>query len=238
MEFLWDGLQQAVDLLLSGDDEVLGIIGVTLRMAFWSTLIALALGLPLGLALGLGRFRGRGAGLALANAGMGLPPVIVGLVVALLLFRGAPLGGLNLLYTLDGVILAQAVLSLPVVVALTAAAVQSLPAGLLDQARAFGASRGAVALLALREARVGVLAATIAAVGSAFAEVGAVVLVGGNLDGQTQTLASAVLVRVSAGEYGRAIALGIVLLGLVLVLAAVLTVLQQRRPRTALGRPS
>jgi len=238
VEFLWDGLQQAVDLLLSGDDEVLGIVGVTLRMAFWSTLIALALGLPLGLALGLGRFRGRGAGLALANAGMGLPPVIVGLVVALLLFRGAPLGGLNLLYTLDGVILAQAVLSLPVVVALTAAAVQSLPAGLLDQARAFGASRGAVALLALREARVGVLAATIAAVGSAFAEVGAVVLVGGNIDGQTQTLASAVLVRVSAGEYGRAIALGIVLLGLVLVLAAVLTVLQQRRPRTALGRPS
>ncbi|MET0686341.1 MAG: ABC transporter permease [Solirubrobacteraceae bacterium] len=238
MEFLWDGLQQAVDLLLNGDDEVLGIIGVTLRMAFWSTLIALALGLPLGLALGLGRFRGRGAGLALANAGMGLPPVIVGLVVALLLFRGAPLGGLNLLYTLDGVILAQAVLSLPVVVALTAAAVQSLPAGLLDQARAFGASRGAVALLALREARVGVVAATIAAVGSAFAEVGAVVLVGGNIDGQTQTLASAVLVRVSAGEYGRAIALGIVLLGLVLVLAAVLTVLQQRRPRTALGRPS
>jgi len=238
VEFLWDGLQQAVDLLLNGDDEVLGIIGVTLRMAFWSTLIALALGLPLGLALGLGRFRGRGAGLALANAGMGLPPVIVGLVVALLLFRGAPLGGLNLLYTLDGVILAQAVLSLPVVVALTAAAVQSLPAGLLDQARAFGASRGAVALLALREARVGVLAATIAAVGSAFAEVGAVVLVGGNIDGQTQTLASAVLVRVSAGEYGRAIALGIVLLGLVLVLAAVLTVLQQRRPRTALGRPS
>ena len=133
---------------------------------------------------------------------MGLPPVIVGLVVALLLFRGAPLGGLNLLYTLDGVILAQAVLAFPIVAALTASAVQSLPPGLLDQARAFGASRTAVAALALREARIGVLAATIAAVGSAFAEVGAVVLVGGNIDGQTQTLASAVLVRVSAGEYG------------------------------------
>src|SRR6185436_5510539 len=134
--------------------------------------------------------------------------------------------------------LAQAVLSLPVVVALTAAAVQSLPAGLLDQARAFGASRGAVALLALREARVGVLAATIAAVGSAFAEVGAVVLVGGNIDGQTQTLASAVLVRVSAGEYGTAIALGILLLGLVLLLAGALTAIQQRQARTVLGRPS
>lgn len=238
MEFLWDGLRQAVDLLLSGDDQVLDIVEVTLRLAFWSTLLALAAGLPLGLLLGLGGFRGRGSALALVNAGMGLPPVIVGLVVALLLFRGAPLGGLNLLYTLNGVILAQAVLAFPVVAALTAAAVQSLPDGLLDQARAFGASRTAVAALALREARVGVLAATIAAAGSAFSEVGAVILVGGNIEGQTQTLASAVLVRVSAGEYGTAIALGILLLGLVLLLAAALTAIQQRQPRTVLGRPS
>ena len=238
MEFLWDGLRQAIDLLISGDDRVLGIVGVTLRMAFWSTLLALAAGLPLGLLLGLGGFRGRGSALALVNAGMGLPPVIVGLVVALLLFRGAPLGGLNLLYTLNGVILAQAVLAFPVVAALTASAVQSLPDGLLDQARAFGASRTAVAALALREARIGVLAATIAAAGSAFSEVGAVILVGGNIEGQTQTLASAVLVRVSAGEYGTAIALGILLLGLVLLLAAALTAIQQRQPRTVLGRPS
>jgi tungstate transport system permease protein len=238
VEFLWDGLRRAVDLLLSGDDYVLDVVVVTLRMALWSTLLALAVGLPAGLVLGLGRFRGRAGALALVNAGMGLPPVIVGLVVALLLFRGAPLGGLNLLYTLNGVILAQAVLAFPVVAALTASAVQSLPDGLLDQARAFGASRTAVAALALREARVGVLAATIAAVGSAFAEVGAVVLVGGNIEGQTQTLASAVLVRVSAGEYGTAVALGILLLGLVLVLASALTALQQRQPRTVLGRPS
>ena len=238
MEFLWDGLRQAVDLLLSGDEQVLDIVWVTLRMAFWSTLLALAAGLPLGLLLGLARFPGRGSALALVNAGMGLPPVIVGLVVALLLFRGAPLGGLDLLYTLNGVILAQAVLAFPIVAALTASAVQSLPGGLLDQARAFGASRTAVATLALREARIGVLAATIAAAGSAFAEVGAVVLVGGNIQGQTQTLASAVLVRVSAGEYGTAIALGILLLGLVLLLAAALTVLQQRQTRTVLGRPS
>jgi tungstate transport system permease protein len=238
VEFLWDGLREAIDLLFSGDDRVFDIVATTLRMAFWSTLIALAAGLPAGLALGLTRFRGRGAALTLVNAGMGLPPVIVGLVVALLLFRGAPLGGLNLLYTLDGVILAQAVLAFPIVAALTASAVQSLPSGLIEQARAFGASRTAVAVLALREARVGVLAATIAAAGSAFAEVGAVVLVGGNIQGQTQTLASAVLVRVSAGEYGTAIALGILLLGLVLLLAAALTAIQQRQARTVLGRPS
>jgi tungstate transport system permease protein len=238
MEFIWDGIKQAFDLLTSGDKEILEVVRTTLRMALWSTLLALAVGLPLGLLLGLGRFRGRRAGLAVANAGMGLPPVVVGLVVALLLFRGAPLGGLNLLYTLNGVILAQALLALPLVAALTAAAVQAQPAGLLEQARAFGASRAQVALLALREARVGVLAATIAAMGSAFAEVGAVVLVGGNIKGETETLASAVLVRVSAGEYGRAIALGTILLGLILLLAAALTFAQQHERRALLGRPS
>lgn len=238
MEFLWDGIRQAVDLLTNGDHDILVIVGVTLRVALLSTLLALAIGLPLGLALGLGRFRGRRPALVLANAGMGLPPVVVGLVVALLLFRGAPLGGLNLLYTLNGVVLAQTLLALPLVAALTAAAVQALPGGLLEQARAFGASRAQVAVLALREARVGVLAAIIAAMGSAFAEVGAVVLVGGNIDGETQTLASAVLVRVSAGEYGRAIALGTILLGLILLLAAGLTVAQQHERPALLGRPS
>jgi tungstate transport system permease protein len=235
MDFIWDGIKQAAELLGRGDHEILVVVGTTLQVALWSTLLALALGLPIGLALGLGRFRGRRAGLAVANAGMGLPPVVVGLVAALLMFRGAPLGGLNLLYTLNGVIVAQTLLALPLVAALTAAAVQSLPEGLLDQARAFRASRLQVAMLALREARVGVLAATIAAMGSAFAEVGAVVLVGGNIDGETQTLASAVLVRVSAGEYGRAIALGTILLGLILILAAGLTLAQQRERRALLG---
>ena len=238
MEFIWNGIRQAADLLAHGDHDILVVVGTTLRLALCSTLLALALGLPAGLALGLGRFRGRRVGLAFANAGMGLPPVVVGLVVALLLFRGAPLGGLNLLYTLNGVILAQTLLALPLVAALTAAAVQALPAGLLEQARAFGASRTQVAVLALREARVGVLAATTAAMGTAFAEVGAVVLVGGNIEDETQTLASAVLVRVSAGDYGRAIALGTILLGLIMILAASLTVAQQHERRVLLGRPS
>jgi tungstate transport system permease protein len=238
MQFIWDGTRQAVHLILGRDRDIVVIVETTLRVALWSTLLALAIGLPLGLALGLGRFRGRRLALGLANAGMGLPPVVVGLVVSLLLFRGAPLGGLGLLYTLDGVIVAQTVLALPVVAALTAAAVQALPRGLLDQARAFGASRAQIAALALREARVGVLAATIAAMGSAFAEVGAVVLVGGNIQGETQTLASAVLVRVSAGEYGRAIALGTILLGLILVLAAGLTLAQQHERRGLVRRAS
>lgn len=238
MEFLWHGLQQAVHLILQGDQRVLDVVGVTLRVAALSTLIALALGLPLGLALGLGRFRGRGAGLAVVNAGLGLPPVVVGLIVSLLLFRQAPLGGLHLIYTVNGVIVAQALLALPVVAALTAAAVQAVPAGLLEQARALGASWTQVAGLALREGRVGVLAAAIAALGSALSEVGAVVLVGGNVEGQTQTLASAVLVRISAGDYAAGIALGLILLGLILVIAAILTVVQQRDARWILRRAS
>src|SRR5919112_4661719 len=107
MDFIADGISQAFDLLVRGDHDILVVVGTTLRVALWSTVFALAIGLPLGLALGLGRFRGRRAGLALANAGMGLPPVVVGLVVALLLFRGAPLGGLNLLYTFNGMVVAQ-----------------------------------------------------------------------------------------------------------------------------------
>jgi tungstate transport system permease protein len=155
--------------------------------------------------------------------------VVVVLVVSLFLFRGAPLGGLGWLYTVRGVTLAQALLALPLIVALTAAALQALDPGLTEQARALGASRLRVAVLALREARVGVLAGVVAALGSAFSEVGAVVLVGGNIDGSTQTLASAVLVRVGMGDFASAIALGTVLLGLLLLLAAGLTVAQQRQ---------
>ena len=238
MDFIWDGIRQAVDLIVHGDGEVFGIVGLTLRIAFWSTLLALALGLPAGLLLGLGRFRGRRLAYASMNAGLGLPPVVIGLIVALLLFRGGPFDGLHLIYTVNGVIVAQTLLAFPIVAALTAAAVQALPAGLIDQARALGASRLRVAALALREAQVGVLAATIGALGSALSEVGAVVLVGGNIEGQTQTLASAVLTRVSAGEYGRAIALGLILLGLIFLLAAALTVAQQRDAAWTLRRPS
>lgn len=239
MHFIWEGVRQAVHLLVHGDSEVMHILWVTLHIAVFSTALALLIGLPLGLLFGLGRFRGRGVGIAVLNAGLGLPPVVVGLVVALLLFRGAPLGGLELIYTVNGIILAQTVLAFPIVAAFTATSVRAVPEALFEQARALGASRAQVGALALREARVGVVGATIAAFGSALSEVGAVVLVGGNVHGQTQTLASAVLTEVAAGEYGTAIALGILLLGLILICGAVLTVIQQRGSgpgRSAAGR--
>ena len=252
MGFLWDGIRQGFDLIIHGDPYTIHLIWVTLHVAAVSTGVALMLGLPLGLALGLGsggrgsgrrrrRRRppgspsGRGLGLALGNAGLGLPPVIVGLVMSLLMFPSAPLGSLHLLFTLKGVIIAQTVLALPVIVALTAAAVRSLPSGLLAQARALGAGTAQVWTLALREARIGVLAATIAAVGSALSEVGAVVLVGGNIEGSTQTLASAALEQVNAGHYAEGMAIGMILLGLILILVAALTAIQLGGARSARG---
>jgi tungstate transport system permease protein len=259
MGFLWDGIRQGFDLIVHGDPYTIHLIWVTLHVAAVSTGIALLLGLPLGLLLGLGTGRpgasgrrrgGRSAGtsstrvwaLTLGNAGLGLPPVVVGLVLSLLMFPAAPLGGLHLLFTLKGVIIAQTVLGLPVIVALTAAAVRSLPPGLLAQARALGANMGQIWILALREARIGVLAATIAALGSALSEVGAVVLVGGNIEGSTQTLASAALEQVDAGHYAEGMAIGLILLGLILILMGALTAIQlggasahrgrRRRPAT------
>ena len=227
MTFFLDGLREAWQLIIHHDPYLMHLVWVTLKVAAVSTVVALVIGLPIGLTLGLGRFRGRGGMMVLANAGLGLPPVVVGLVLALLMFPAAPLGRFHLLFTLRGVYIAQTVLAIPVIIALTAAAVSNLSNGLLSQARAFGASRPQLAGLALREARVGIVAATIAAVGSALSEVGAVVLVGGNIEGVDQTLASAALEQVNAGHFATGVAIGILLLGLILIITAALTVLQQ-----------
>ncbi|CAB4690762.1 MAG: ABC transporter permease subunit [Actinobacteria bacterium] len=226
MRFFLEGLAEAWDIVWAHEPWLVQLVVVTLKVAFISTGVALLIGLPLGLALGLGRFRGRGVLMTLANAGLGLPPVIVGLVFALLMFPQAPLGRFHLLFTLNGVLVAQTALALPIVVALTASAVRGVAPGLLAQARAYRARRWRVCVLALREARVGIMAATIAAVGSGLSEVGAVVLVGGNIDGLDQTLASAALQRIEAARFAEGLAIGIVLLGLILVITAALTVLQ------------
>lgn len=238
MQFFLEGFRQAWDLITSHNPYLYHLVWVTLKVAAYSTAAALVIGLPIGLVLGLGRFRGRGGLIVLANAGLGLPPVVVGLVLSLLMFPEAPLGRFHLLFTLRGVYIAQTCLALPVIVALTASSVADMPGGLLDQARAYGARRWQLAGLALREARVGILAAVIVAVGSALSEVGAVVLVGGNIEGYTQTLASAALAEVNAGHYSLGMAIGILLLGLILVVAALLTFLQHLGGARRMGRAS
>jgi tungstate transport system permease protein len=228
MAFLWDELRQAIPLITSGNDYIFNLIWVTIRVAVVATTGALVIGLPIGLALGLGRFRGRRALQILANASLALPPVLGGLFVLLLTLPQGVLGG-HYAFTINAVYLAQTLLALPYIVALTPAAIQGLPPGLLAQARALGAGRRQLSLLALREAKIGVVAAAIAAFGTALAEVGAVVIVGGNIENYDQTLASAVLQQVNDfANYPYALAISIVLLGLILVLIGLLTVLQQR----------
>ena len=229
MGYVWDQIRGALPLITHGNPYIINLVWVSIRVALISTSAALVIGLPIGLALGLGRFRGRRALQILANASLALPSVVVGIAVLLLVLPDGVLGSLQIEFSIQAVYIAQAILALPFIVALTPAAIQGLPPGLLDQARALGAGRVQLSLLALREARVALLAAVIAALGATLSEVGAVVIVGGNFQGHDETLASALLEQFNyTGHDPIATAIAIVLLALILVLAALLTVIQQR----------
>jgi tungstate transport system permease protein len=227
MHLLWEELRVAVPLIFHGNPYLLSIIWFTIEVAVIATVFAAAIGLPIGVAIGLGSFRGRRALQICANASLGLPPVIVGLFLFLVFVPEGPASSLHLLNTKRAIYIAQTILALPYIVALTAAAIQGVPTGLVRQARALGAGRRQLYTLALREARIGVMAAVIAALGSALSEVGAIVIVGGNLYGFDQTLASAALYDANSAHYAEAVAVGIVLIVLILILMCGLGVLQQ-----------
>jgi tungstate transport system permease protein len=228
MGFIWDELRDAVPLIVHGNPQLWQIIWFTLQVAAIATAAATVLGVPIGLAIGLGRFRGRGVAHALANASLALPPVVVGVFLYILLLPRAPFGSVQLIWSREVVFIAQTILALPFTVALTAAAVQALPPGLLAQARLLGAGRLQVSLLALREARIGVMAGIIAALGTTLSEVAAVAILGGNIYGYNQTLASASLYEVNGGHYADALAIAIVLLGLILILMCGMGLLQHQ----------
>jgi tungstate transport system permease protein len=228
MDVLLDGLAQAFSLLFSGDAQTWAITLLTLRVSLSATVVAALVGLPLGAAIALGSFRGRRLLLAAANTGMGLPPVVVGLVVTVLLWRSGPLGGLGLLYTPTAMVVAQAVIATPVVVALVAAALQQVDPEFLVQMQGLGATR-VRALLALgAEARLPLLAAAMAAFGAVVSEVGAAQMVGGNIAGQTRVLTTAAVLATSRGEFGLAIAFGLVLLLLAFAVNLVVTLAGQQ----------
>jgi tungstate transport system permease protein len=228
MHVIWEEVTQAVPLILHGNPYLLNVIWFTVQVAAIATVSASVIGLPIGVAIGLGRFRGRRPLQILANASLGLPPVLVGLVLFLILVPQGPLGSLHLTITRRAVFIAQTILALPYIIALSAAAIQGLPPGLLAQARALGAKRQQLWVLAVREARIGVMAGVIAALGTALSEVGAIVIVGGNVYGYDQTLASAALYEANAAHYEDAVAIGIVLIGLILILMGGLGLLQQQ----------
>lgn len=227
MEF-WDGFKEALRLLVTLDDQV---VEITLRTALVSgtaTLLAMLAGVPLGYGLARGRFPGRTIVLSAVNTGMGMPPVVAGLIVFLLLIRSGPLGDLGLIYTKQAMVIAQFVISLPLVIGFTAASIQALPPSLHDLLVVLGAGRLRRLWLLGREARLGLLAAVMAGFGAVVSEVGASMTVGGNLAGDTRVLTTAIVLETRQGHNETAIALGIILLALAFAVNVILTLAQQR----------
>ncbi len=192
-----------------------------------ATLIASVIGIGLGTALGLARLPGRGFLTAVVNTGMAVPTVVVGLAVALLLWRSGPLGDLGLIYTVQGMIIAQVLIATPLITGITMAALHLLPPDLPDQLRSLGANRAQLVVRLWIEARLPLLAAAMAGFGHAISEVGSATIVGGNIHGQTQVMTTAIVEYVGRGEFGVAIVYGVILLGLAFVIIALLVSVQR-----------
>jgi len=229
MDLLLEGVRQAVVLLLAGDREVWAILLLSLQVSGSATLVSLAIGIPAGAALALARFPGRSLVVSAVNSGMGLPPVVAGLFVTIVLWRSGPLGGLEILYTPAAIIVAQAAIAAPIVTGITLAAVQGVPEEFRLQLLALGASRVQMVWVVLREARLPMLAAVMAGFGGVISEIGASMMVGGNVKGQTRTLTTAMVLETGKGNFEVAIALALLLLVLVFLVNWALTSIQQRR---------
>lgn len=212
MELLWQGLIQSLQLIASGDPELLRIVWLSIEVSLSATLIAALIGIPLGAAMVLGRFRGRALARVAVNAGMGFPPVVVGLGVTILLWRSGPLGFLGLLYTPPAMVAAQVIVALPIAAGLTWSALEALDSELASALRMSGARELRVAYELIRATLPQVIVAVSAAFGRAIAEVGASLMVGGNILGQTRVLTTTITLVTSRGDFAQAIALGIILL--------------------------
>jgi tungstate transport system permease protein len=230
VDLLVDGVRRAIGLVLSGDRDVLAILWLSLKVSGLATGIALLVGIPAGAALALTRFPGRTLIVSAVNTGMGLPPVVVGLFVTLLLWRSGPFGALEILYTPTAIVLAQAVIAAPIVTGITLAAVQNVPAAFRLQLLGLGASRPQMVWWVLKEARLPTLAAVMAGFGGVISEIGASMMVGGNIKDQTRTLTTAMVLETGKGNFDVAIALAVLLLALIFLVNWILTSLQQRAP--------
>ena len=228
VELILRGIGQAFQMLFRGDPSVYSIALRSLEVSVPSILIALLIGVPVAAFVALTRFRGRQLVISLINTGMAWPPVVIGLIVALFLWRSGPLGFLDLIYTVRAMVIAQVLIATPIVTGLSLAALQQLDQGFRLQILSFGAGRTRLMLLLVREIRIPILAASMAAFGRIIAEVGAATIVGGNIQGQTQVLTTAIVQRTNAGDFAGAIALGVILLLMAFSTNFVMTIFQQR----------
>ncbi len=231
IEFLTEGLLKAVGLIISLDPYLLSVTKLSLMVSGTAVLLSTLVGIPLAVLLAMGKFRGKRLLLIIVNTSMGLPPVVVGLVILLLLIRAGPLGFLGLLYTPAAMVLAQLVLATPIIIGVAVPAIASVERAIGDVALSLGGSRLDVAILSLKEARSGIITAILAGFGRAIAEVGAILIVGGNIAfmevghevSYTRTLTTAITIETRKGEFSAAIALGVILLVLAFTVNIILT---------------
>jgi tungstate transport system permease protein len=232
MDLIAEGFVKAFRLLITLDPEVLGITFLSLMISGTATVVSLAIGISSGAAVALTSFPGKKIVVSLVNTGMGLPPVVVGLFVSIFLWRNGPLGFLGLLYTPTAIIVAQAIIATPIVMGITIGALQSLPANLRLQILAMGATRTQMVWMLVKEARLPLMAGVMAGFGGVISEVGASIMVGGNVRGYTRVLTTATVMETGRGNFDVAIALSVLLLFFSLLINYALTLVQQRdKPR-------
>jgi len=232
MDLILEGIIKAFHLIVTFDPEVLSISFLSLRVSGLATIISLLIGISVGTTISLTSFPGKSYIVSIINAGMGLPPTVVGLFVSIILWRSGPLGFLKLLYTPTAMVIAQAVIAIPIVTGLTIGAIQNVPPGLRLQTLALGATRIQMVWTVVKEARLPLMAAVMAGFGRVISEIGASIMVGGNVQGYTRVLTTATVMETGRGDFEVAIALSIILLILVYLVNFILTRIQQReRPR-------
>lgn len=229
MDLIVDGLAEAVRRIATFDPTVFDAAAVSLLVSGAATALSVLTGIPIGALLGLSRFPGRSFVLSIVNTGMGLPPVVVGLFVAVFVWRSGPLGDLEWYCTRQAMVVAQYLLAAPTVIGLTAVALQSIDPLLQTQLRSLGASRSQAAWLLIRESRLLILGAVIAGFGAVISEIGASLMVGCNVLGDTRILTTAITLETGKGEFGTAFAMAFVLLGIIFTITALTTFAQQRQ---------
>lgn len=228
MDSILSGFTQAASLILSLDPQLFGIIFLSLKVSGTALIVATALGIPLGAFLGLRSFPGHGLAVSAMNTFMGLPPVVVGLFVYLLLSRKGLLGFMGLLYTPSAMVIAQTILAVPIVISLTRSAIVNVDPIIRQAAETLGATHGQVIVTIIKEARHGILSAVIAAFGRVMAEVGAILIVGGNIAGYTRVMTTTIALETDKGNFELALALGLILLALSFLVNAALHAVQRK----------
>jgi tungstate transport system permease protein len=228
MSVLFEGIVQAFQLLIHGDPQVIQVAVLSLIVSGIATVISLLMGIPFGSMLGLTKFPGRQIIVSLINTGMGAPPVVVGLIVFIFLWRTGPFGMLHALFTPTAMVIAQIIISFPIVAGFTMATIQQLDPKLRLQILALGASRYQMVWLLLKEARLPLLAAVMAGFGAVISEVGASMMVGGDITGQTRIMTTGIVGASSRGDFAFAIALSVILMILIYLVNYILTTIQQR----------